>query len=444
MMPPPSGHPVKDSGMGWVGKIPSHWSIKPFYSFAEEVVHPNTGLKERNLLSLSYGRLVRKDIDRMEGLTPASFEGYNIIEANDIVFRLTDLQNDRTSLRSARAHEQGIITSAYVTVRPKSSPRFFEYLMRSYDTSKVFYGIGGGIRQSMKFADLKRIPVVVPPEDEMAEIASYLDRATARVDTLIAKKTRFIKLLTEKREALITHAVTKGVDAGVPMKDTGLDWLGTVPAHWKLGQLRRFTYSRCDGPFGSGLKSNNYTDDGARVIRLQNIGSGVYKANNSAYIGFEYWQDVLGGGHEVFSGDLLMAGLGDENNHLGRACVAPEGIEPALVKADCYRFRLTPDVDAQYVALTLSATARHECGFLANGATRDRLNLGLASSRVIPIPPLTEHKRIVSYISRSTARIDTLIAKTERSIELLREHRIALITAAVTGKLDLRNGAQEQ
>lgn len=169
-------------------------------------------MKERNLLSLSYGQLVRKDMDRLEGLTPASFEGYNIIEPNDIVFRLTDLQNDQRSLRSARAQERGIITSAYITVRPKASPRFFEYLMRSYDTSKVFYGIGGGIRQSMKFADLKRLPVVVPPISEMDAIASHLDRATTRIDTLITKTERSIELLREKRTALITAAVTGKLD----------------------------------------------------------------------------------------------------------------------------------------------------------------------------------------------------------------------------------------
>ena len=89
MTPQSSTCSMKDSGIEWVGQVPSHWSVRPFYSFAAEVDHPNTGLKERNLLSLSYGRLVRKDMDRLEGLTPASFEGYNIIEANDIVFRLT-------------------------------------------------------------------------------------------------------------------------------------------------------------------------------------------------------------------------------------------------------------------------------------------------------------------------------------------------------------------
>lgn len=165
---------MRDSGIEWIGQIPTHWLVSPFYSFATEVKNPNTGLKERNLLSLSYGRLIRKDMSRVDGLTPGSFEGYNIVAADDIVFRLTDLQNDTKSLRSARAQERGIITSAYVTVRPKANPRFFEYLMRSYDTTKVFYGIGGGIRQSMKFADLKRLPVVIPPEDEMDAIVKHL------------------------------------------------------------------------------------------------------------------------------------------------------------------------------------------------------------------------------------------------------------------------------
>src|SRR5690606_31457616 len=140
----------------------------------------------------------------------------------------------------------------------------------------------------------------------------------------------------------------------------------------------------------------NYTQSGVRVIRLQNIGVGLFRAENAAYIDITYWQRALGGGHEVLPGDLLMAGLGDDNNPLGRTCVAPPEISPALVKADCYRFRLTTDVETEYFALVLSATARQECGFLANGATRDRLNLSLASSRVVPIPPLNEQKHIVA------------------------------------------------
>ena len=197
--------------------------------------------------------------------------------------------------------------------------------------------------------------------------------------------------------------------------------------------------ARCDGPFGSGLKSEHYQPDGVRVIRLQNIGWASFKDGNEAFISHEHWHDVLGRGHEVLPDDVLIGGLGDDKNPLGRACVAPANLGPAMVKADCYRFRLNRNrAVPEFIALTLSATARSECGYLATGATRDRLNLGLASARVVALPPRNEQVEIVASLNRDTARIDLLSKKTQHSIDLLKERRSALITAAVTGQIDLR------
>jgi type I restriction enzyme, S subunit len=137
---------------------------------------------------------------------------------------------------------------------------------------------------------------------------------------------------------LITRAVTRGLDPNVPMKHSGVDWLGEIPAHWDCLALARVTLSRCDGPFGSGLKSEHYSNEGVRVVRLQNIGWAEFSASDHAYIDEAYAREL--GDHSVLAGDLLIAGLGDEGHPVGRACVAPSGIEPAMVKADCFRFRL--------------------------------------------------------------------------------------------------------
>ena len=207
--------------------------------------------------------------------------------------------------------------------------------------------------------------------------------------------------------------------------------------------LARVAISRCDGPFGSSIKSEHYVDKGVRVVRLQNIGLGFFKDDDKAFLDIDYCRKELGGGHNVIAGDLLMGGLGDENNPLGRACIAPELIGPAIVKADCYRFRLdTKKVIPVFIALQLSATARVECGFISTGATRERLNLGLAASRVIAIPPtLHEQTKIVRYVKDWQGRIDKIVLKTNRSIDLLKERRAALITAAVTGQIDVRETA---
>lgn len=417
--------PMKESAIEWVGRIPAHWSVSPFYSFATEVDHPNTGLQERNLLSLSYGRLVRKDMDRLEGLTPASFEGYNIVEADDIVFRLTDLQNDQTSLRSARVRERGIITSAYVTVRPKASPRYFEYLMRSYDTTKVFYGVGGGIRQSMKFSDLKRLPVVVPPDAEMEEITTYLDRATSRIDALVTKKTRFIELLREKRHASITHAVTKGLDPNVPMKEGGAAGKVEIPSHWVVVNFWAVAkqVSRSGMP-SEGLMSV-YLDRG--VIPYSEGGGVVHKPSES----LDAYQLVEPGNFVLNNQQAWRGSVGVSKY---RGIVSPAylvfelsgALDPDFAN---YQFREARFVDE----MMLSSQGV--------GDIQRQVKWPLLRYAKVFMPPLEEQRAIARHLDRATSRIDALIAKTERSIELLREHRTALITAAVTGKIDLRNMA---
>ncbi|TAK97751.1 MAG: restriction endonuclease subunit S, partial [Aquabacterium sp.] len=229
----------KDSGIEWIKVVPTHWSIMPMYSVVDECDEPNVGMKENNLLSLSYGHIVNKDINSNDGLLPESFETYQVVDPNDIVLRLTDLQNDQRSLRSAIVKERGIITSAYLAVRPRAiTPSYLGHLLRAYDLTKVFYSMGGGLRQSMKFADLKRMPVIVPPAEEQVRIAGLLDRETAKIDVLVAEQEQLITLLKEKRQAVISHAVTKGLDPSVPMKDSGVEWLGEVPAHWDVKALK--------------------------------------------------------------------------------------------------------------------------------------------------------------------------------------------------------------
>lgn len=205
---------TQESGVEWIGRIPANWSVRPLFSAAKEVYRSNKGMIESNLLSLSYGRVVRRDINAEEGLLPDSFETYQIIEDGEIVMRLTDLQNDQKSLRTALATERGIVTSAYVVIRPTDSlnSEYLAHLMRAYDIQKVFYSMGGGMRQSMKFSDLRRLPLLIPSLQEQKEICSSLHPKLARIDQLVSKTEQSIVLLKEQRSTLITAAVTGKID----------------------------------------------------------------------------------------------------------------------------------------------------------------------------------------------------------------------------------------
>ena len=206
---------MKDSGIEWIGEIPEHWNITILSALFREHKCKNKGMLETNLLSLSYGKIKRKNITTNKGLLPDSFENYNIINKGNIVFRLTDLQNDKKSLRAGLCKEKGIITSAYVTLELKQNDRpvYMYYLFYSYDLCKVFYGMGDGVRQGANYEDLKKLKLIRPSFSEQQQIADYLDKKCSAIDSAIEKKQAIIEKLTEYKKSLIYEVVTgkKGV-----------------------------------------------------------------------------------------------------------------------------------------------------------------------------------------------------------------------------------------
>lgn len=202
--------PLKPSAIEWVGDIPVHWTISRFaYFFAEHNIS-NKGVNHQNLLSLSFGKIIRKNIDSCDGLLPASFETYQIVEPGNIVFRFTDLQNDHKSLRVGLVNEEGIITSAYTCVQgnKETLPKFAFYMLHSYDIKKVFYKLGGGMRQSLNYRTIKDMKVVFPPIEEQKEIAAYLDEKCAKIDAILEKITTETERLKELKRSLINEVVT--------------------------------------------------------------------------------------------------------------------------------------------------------------------------------------------------------------------------------------------
>lgn len=201
---------MKDSGIEWIGEIPKEWNYNTAIQIFSQVKNKNIGLIENNLLSLSYGKIIRKNIETTSGLLPESFDGYNIIEPDDIVLRLTDLQNDHKSLRVGIACERGIITSAYVTLRnrSKSVPKYLYYYLHSFDISKGFYGMGAGVRQGLNWEGIKRLEILSPSIDEQQEIANYLDIKCIEIDKLIEDKTKLLSELEDYKKSVIYEYVT--------------------------------------------------------------------------------------------------------------------------------------------------------------------------------------------------------------------------------------------
>ncbi len=202
--------PMRPSGISWIGDIPEHWETRKLSQIADEYFVSNNNIHHQNLLSLSYGAIVRKDINATDGLLPASFDTYQVVKNGIIILRLTDLQNDHKSLRVGIAKEEGIVTSAYTSLkaRPSIIPNYLYYQLHVNDIHKVFYGMGGGLRQSLNFAGMKGLLTVLPPLSEQQEIVDYIDSKTAEIDRLVAELNNQVEHLKEYKQRLIADVVT--------------------------------------------------------------------------------------------------------------------------------------------------------------------------------------------------------------------------------------------
>lgn len=188
----------------WDAKVPSHWEVHPGLAVLKENRRKNVGLVESLVLSLSFGRVVVKPVEKQRGLVPDSYESYQILDPGDIIIRPTDLQNDQTSIRVGHVKDRGIITSAYVGLRARGSwsDAYAYHYLAVVDSSKRIYGMGSGLRQQLGWPDLKRMLCLVPPPEEQAAIVRYLAHANARIDKAIAAKRRLIALLEEEKKAI--------------------------------------------------------------------------------------------------------------------------------------------------------------------------------------------------------------------------------------------------
>lgn len=424
---------MKDSGIAWIGEIPEEWTVVKFSSILQERKQKNVGLKEKNLLSLSYGNIVRKDISTRDGLLPESFETYNIIDNGCIVFRLTDLQNDHRSLRTGLCKERGIITSAYVTVECQldDDPAYLHNLFRSYDECKVFYGTGDGVRQGMNYVDLKKLYVLRPPLNEQKKIARYIDDKAAIIEARIKKEAALIDRMQSYKQSLITETVTKGLHPEVARKDSGVEWIGEIPASWKMERLK-FLAEVKTGPFGTQLKATEYVAEGTPCINVKNIGYGSIKSDDLDFVPPSVVKRL--NEHILRPGDIVFARKGSIDKH----AITTESESGWLQGSDCIRVRLQADLDHNFFNYYLANSGlKYYLASLSNGATMASLNGAMIEDLLILLPTAVEQREIASFLDTKCAAIDADIAKRRALIERLSAYKRSLIYEVVTGKREV-------
>lgn len=433
---------MKDSGIEWIGQIPQTWDEHPIYYYFAERKNKNIFGQEQNLLSLSYGKIIRKDINSTEGLLPENYNGYNIVYAGDIVMRLTDLQNDQRSLRTGLVYEKGIVTSAYVTLRPKMDldSRYFHYLLHTFDVLKVFYNMGNGVRQGLNFAQLSKCKLIVPPLAEQERIAEFLDEKCAEVDALAGEIKEQIATLEEYKRSVITEAVTKGLDTSVPMKDSGIEWMGEIPQAWDANRLRNLIVRREGGVWG--LEPDDY-EQGTICLRVAdfNFGKGRFVEDNiDAFTKRKYsYAQILK--YKLKKGDILIEKSGGgEKTPVGRA-VLFDKVFTALFANFMDRLRFNNEIVNPYF-IEYWLRAWYYCGaspyYINQTIGIQNINLSLMlAKQIIFYPSLAEQERIAEFLDAKCAKVDALISEKQNQLATLEEYKKSVIFEYVTGKKEV-------
>ena len=432
----------KSSDVNWLSRVPAHWELRPAFGAYLPNREKNTGMKEKTVLSLSYGRIIVKPPEKLHGLVPESFETYQIVNPGDIVIRTTDLQNDHTSLRVAMVRNRGIITSAYLAIHTKEgvSPNFGYHFLNVWDLTKAIYGFGSGLRQGLDFIHFKRMPVAVPPPEEQAAIVRFLDYANGRMERAIRAKRKVIALLHEQKQAIIHRAVTRGLDPTVPLKPSGIPWLGDIPSHWEVLPLKGVCAIQSGITLGK-----DYAGQALReypYLRVANVQAGHA---NLAVVKTIRVTKAEAERCLLQKGDVLMTEGGDPDK-LGRGCVWNAQVAPCLHQNHVFAVRpnqsrldprfLSALMGTRYARAYFQSTAKQTTNLAATNKTK----IGMFK---LLLPKVEEQHRILAALNEETCPVNTAITRLEREIALLREYRTRLVADVVTGKLDVRAAAAQ-
>lgn len=424
----------KDSGVVWLGGIPAHWNIKKFRYVFEESPEKITDEVVGDMLSVSgyRGIEVKQYDDEGRRRTDEELFGYRVVRPGQLVVNTMWLNYAGLGVSEHEGHVSPAYRSYWID--PAMDKRFIHHLMRSGTYVQGYTRLLTGIRPNslqMGRDDLMVFPVLLPTKSEQTQIARFLDHETARIDALIEEQQRLIELLKEKRQAVISHAVTKGLDPTVPMKDSGVEWLGEVPAHWEVGSLRRLIKSVGNGTTADQVDE---AEDTVAVSRIETISAGLINFEKVGHVGP---QDVAKR-FLLNVGDILFSHI-NSLSMIGNVAIYSGG-RPLLHGMNLLRIQPLPSISSEWLLYWLkSKNVRQEVESRAKPAI-NQASISTDSVRALPalIPPSFEQTQIARFLDYETARIDALIEEANSGVGLLQERRSALISAAVTGKIDVR------
>jgi len=432
----------KESGVEWLGEIPSHWTVTslkrytritdgshhspkiesegfPFVSVTDVGINNINFVDAKKITENDYSRLVK------EGCKPA---------VNDVL-----LTKDGTIGRACIVTVEMpnfVILSSLGLITPNkeiSSQFLYHYLVSGINVDQMNSVIHGSALKRMTINKINDLIFTFPDFHEQVKIADFLEHETAKIDALIAKQEKLIELLKEKRQAVISHAVTKGLNPNVPMKDSGVEWLGEVPEHWKIKGNKYLLDFITSGSRGW---AQYYADTGALFFRIANLTRDTIEPKLESLQFVEQPQGSEGERSKIKIGDLLISITAD----LGSVCVANSSIQNGYVSQHVALCRPQKICEPRWLAYyILSDTAKEQLLGSGYGGTKIQLSLEDIRELVIAVPPKKEQMQIANYIDEKLSQFEYLIKQADKLVGILKERRTALISAAVTGKIDVRD-----
>ena len=395
----------KPSGVKWLGEIPSHWEMKRWRFLMSENTTKNTNCKERLQLQFRYGDIVRKANQSEESDVLDTISKYTVVEPDDIMINGLNLNYDFISQRVAQVQERGVITSAYISLRPTeiANSRYFTYFLKSMDAKKMFHGMGTGIRLTLSYNELKNHFIPCPSPEEQSAIAAYLDTATAKIDAAIAQQQKMIDLLNERKQIIINRAVTKGLNPNAKMKDSGVEWIGEMPEGWEVRKLKHIAKLQS----GDTISSDSFTENGYPVF-----GGNGFRGYTNRYTN---------------DGDFVLIGrqgalCGNVNYAHGQFFAS----EHAVVVYPYHKENLI------WLGEVIRTSNLNQ---YSQSAAQPGLAVSMIQNISYPYPPEEEREEIALYIEKNIKVIDEGINNYHQQISLLQERKQIIINEVVTGKV---------
>lgn len=422
-----------DSGVEWLGELPSHWEAKRLGSFFEER-REKVSDKDYEPLSVTMKGIV----PQLENAAKTEAgDNRKLVLKNDFVI---NSRSDRKGSAGVSSLNGSVSLISTVLIPRDIRPEYAHHLLRSQPFQEEYYRYGKGIVAdlwSTNYSEMKNIMIPRLPKEEQLAIANFLDHETAKIDTLIEKQQHLIQLLKEKRQAVISHAVTKGLNQNAKMKDSGVEWLGEVPEGWKVVKLKYHTVMFEQG-WSPQCDSRPAGFDEYGVLKVGCVNNGIFNSVENKALPKELAPQFQ---YLIKKGDLLIS-RANTKELVGSAAVVDEAYDNLILCDKLYRLRFHKFIDPHWVSYYLSLpVVRQQIELDASGASHSMQNIGQSTIKELPIvlPPEDETQIIILDVRNRISTFEIILIRINEQIKLLTERRTALISAAVTGKIDVRD-----